>query len=108
MDHGQEPELAHPLAVPADPAAIEGDALEPGVEADAGEAELVAGSREFREARLAVPRLDDAHRDGKPVGAAVPIGSDGVVLGARVRDAVRAFVAVAGDHDGLRRPRPGP
>ena len=106
MDHGYEADLRHPRAVGEDPLAVERDALEARVEADADQPELVFAAIHFGEPGFAVARLDDANGSRKAFGETIAVARDGIVLRPRVHDAAGAQIAVArGSRSPARHPR---
>ena len=101
VDHRDQSELADALHVAADPWAVHRHALESRVEADAHDPELTRTPVELGQTRVLEDRLDQPDRHGESVGLRVAVRGDARVEVARVGDAVRARVRVAGDHRGL-------
>ena len=97
-----EPDLAHPLEVLQDPLAVHRHALEAGVEAERDEPELVGGAVDLGErvrAVVVVPR--SRRRPGTVRACRSRYAAISSLTPARVGDAVRPEVAVAGDHERL-------
>ncbi len=68
VDHRKQAQLGHLRHVREDETTVEGDALEAGVEADAGQTELVFAAVELGQARVAVGGLYDADGGGEARG----------------------------------------
>ncbi len=101
MQQRHEADVAHALEVAQDPLAVERDSLEPRVEAERDQPELVGGAVDLGERGRAVARLHDPARYGESVGGRVAVRRDVVVHAPRRGDAVGAQVTVARDHQCL-------